>query len=107
MELFEKVVKGLECHSSQGKCASNCPYMCSGCCSEPLANDALIVIQRQQDKIKELEEAANGFDTGAQVAKYTLWANIQRRLYIDGLMTKELLEFFKRHTPDELCAKER
>jgi len=57
MEQFEKVAKGLECHSSRGDCTSDCPYMSSGCCSEPLCADALALIQQQQERIMELEAA--------------------------------------------------
>jgi len=65
MEQFEKVVKGLECHSSRGDCTSDCPYISSGCCSEPLCADALALIRQQQERIAELEAANASWQTFA------------------------------------------
>lgn len=57
MEQFEKVVKGLECHSENRICAEECPYYSPVICSGPLCRDALALIRQQQERIKELEAA--------------------------------------------------
>lgn len=57
MEQFEKVCKGLECHSATGTCAGKGPYYSPDICSEPLCRDALALIRQQQERIKSLEEA--------------------------------------------------
>lgn len=55
---YEEVCKGLACHAHEGGSGDDCPYWApETCCSEPLCADALALINAQQDRIKELEEA--------------------------------------------------
>lgn len=67
-----------------------------------------ICIRQDADSISFFAKgtAADGFATGAELARATLFENVQRRIYLDGLMTEELKAFFNSHTPEELCRRE-
>jgi len=55
----EKVIKGLECccASKANRCESNsCPYWKSEiCCIDEMLSDALALLKKQDERIKELE----------------------------------------------------
>lgn len=60
-EQFEKAKKGLACCERRGYCEGHCPYYepereALECTSE-LAHDALALISKQKERIRELEEA--------------------------------------------------
>lgn len=60
-ERFEKAEKGLACCERRGYCEGHCPYYESekGAleCTSELAHDALALISKQKERIRELEEA--------------------------------------------------
>ena len=57
MELFEKVVKGLECCIKRQPytCGEMCPYHDDAICVMKLREDALSLIRQQRERIAELE----------------------------------------------------
>ena len=54
----EKVIKGLECHAKGAKgCLFDCPYGNENGCQLLLCSDALALLKKQDEIIKELQNA--------------------------------------------------
>ena len=52
---WEKVIKGLECLSSEEVCyGSDCPYYDFDC-TQKIAQDALELLKKQEERIKKFE----------------------------------------------------
>lgn len=80
-EQYKKAEKGLACCERRGYCEGYCPYYESekGAleCTSELAHDALALISKQEERIRELEAAQTArLITEKDFEKADCWGNI-------------------------------